>query len=60
VTRNPKTTVMQRHRARLRAKAAFAAAVHSLAAEPVADNVVRYLLASRALEEARWQAPPRS
>jgi hypothetical protein len=60
VTRKPKTTVLERHRARLRARAVFAAAVHSLAAEPVADNVVRYLMASRALEETRWQARPRS
>jgi len=51
---------MERHRARLRAKAVFAAAVHSLASEPVGDNVVRYLMASRLLEETRWQTRPRS
>jgi hypothetical protein len=31
-------------------KRAFAEAVHALADEPTSENVVRYLLASRALE----------
>jgi hypothetical protein len=31
---------------------AFADAIHALAAEPTAENVVRYLLASRELERA--------
>jgi RNase P/RNase MRP subunit p30 len=31
-------------------KKAFAEAVHDLAAEPTSENVLRYLVASRALE----------
>lgn len=53
--RHPTMTVWERHHARLRAEAVFAAAVHSLSAEPVAANVVRYLVASRALEATRWE-----
>ena len=43
-------TIIERLHSRLRARAAFADAVHLLSAEPTGENVVRYLVASRDLE----------
>ena len=44
-------------RAPLESRAAFADAVHDLAADPSSANVVRYLVASRNLDESAGSAP---